>query len=112
MRIRYTYRAYPYSKRATDWSHLARLGGVFATLAIIAGVPTAIIYAASGEFSEEFWQALLFAAGGIGYFILYFKVIMSKIEEMAEEDRKELVRKSLPELKGKKIKLTKEDFEK
>lgn len=112
MRIRYTYRAYPYSKRATDLSHAARLACVFATLAIIAGVPVAIIESMHGGFSVEFWEALLFAVCGIVYFVLYIRVIIPKIEEMAEEDRRELVSKSLPVLKGKKIKLTKEDFEK
>ena len=60
----------------------------------------------------EFWEALLLAVGGLVYFALYIKIIIPLIEEMAEEDRKELIRKSLPELKGKQIKLTKEDFEK
>ena len=109
MRIRYTYRAYPYSKRATNWSHLAVLFRVYAIIAIMAGAPIAIMYAGLGDFSTEFWASLLFAIGGIAYLVLYIRVIVPKIEEMANKDRAEAVRNGL---KGKKVKLTKEDFEK
>lgn len=91
LRLKYTYKDYYYSPRATKYHHFASLVLTYTAPAGAILTIAAIVLALCGEIDDMFYEILVGAIASIVYAILYFTVIDRKIEAIALEDYKKWI---------------------
>ena len=81
VKIHYRYRSYPYSKKATEYSHTAKFFLILTTIIAVLS-PMEI----ADAFGKTLITDVVLLIASIIYIVLYFTVIRRKIDEIARKD--------------------------